>query len=151
MGVLLTRIYTDGSYSIKREMGSYGIVLVHGDHEKQIKGEIFTDSTSQRMEIMAVIVALETISDNPKWEYLFNVDSQYVINAINKKWVFRWEQTNFEGYKNGDLWIRFLKRYREFDIKRLRFKWVKGHVGNKYNEIADDLAGHWRENFEQEK
>ena len=140
----LTRIYTDGSYSRKFKAGSYGIVMIHEKHEKQITGPVCRDSTSQRMEILGVVVALEIISKNPKFEYLFYIDSQYVINSITKKWVFRWEQTNFIGYKNADLWRRFLKIYRQFDTTRLRFKWVKGHVGNKYNEIADDLAGHWR-------
>lgn len=147
MAIPLTRIFTDGSYSRKYHAGSYGIVMLYKNHEKQIKGEVFRDSTSQRMEIMAVIVALETVSKDRKFEYLLHIDSQYVVNSITKGWVFRWEKSNFDGYANADLWKRFLKVYREFKKDNLRFKWVKGHVGHKYNELADQLANHWRDHI----
>ena len=64
-------------------------------------------------------------------------DSKYVVDAVEKKWVFSWEKTNFNKKKNPDLWIRFLKIYRQHNIA---FKWVKGHSNNVENNRCDLLA-----------
>ena len=64
-------------------------------------------------------------------------DSKYVIDSVEKKWVFGWEKKNFNRKKNPDLWIRFLKIYR---VQKVSFIWVKGHANNKENERCDFLA-----------
>ena len=64
-------------------------------------------------------------------------DSKYVVDAVEKKWLFGWEKKGFKGKKNPDLWKRFLLAYRKH---RVGFTWVKGHAGNLYNEKCDELA-----------
>ena len=88
------------------------------------------------MELLAVIVALEAITKNTKKVTVYS-DSKYVVDAVEKKWVFGWEIKNFSKKKNPDLWIRFLKAYRKHNVI---FKWVKGHANNVENERCDFLA-----------
>ena len=64
-------------------------------------------------------------------------DSKYVIDSVEKGWVFGWQKKDFKGKKNQDLWKRFLKIYKQHQVE---FTWVKGHAGNKYNEVCDALA-----------
>ena len=85
---------------------------------------------------MAVIVALEALKI-PNSTVIVYTDSQYVINSVEKNWVFGWEKKKFAGKKNPDLWQRFLKVYRRHTVY---FKWVKGHAGNRENERCDSLA-----------
>jgi ribonuclease HI len=87
------------------------------------------------MELLAVIIGLEAL--NQKCNVIIYSDSKYVVDSVEKEWVFGWEKKEFKGKKNTDLWKRFLSIYRNHNVK---FKWVKGHAGNKYNEICDQLA-----------
>ena len=64
-------------------------------------------------------------------------DSKYVVDSVEKGWVFGWVKKGFSGKKNADLWKRFLAEYAKHSVK---FIWVKGHAGNHYNEICDQLA-----------
>ncbi len=127
-------IYTDGAAKGNPGKGGYGTVLISGNHEKRLsQGYILT--TNNRMELMAVIIGLEAL--NQKCNVTIYSDSKYVVDSVEKGWIFGWEKKGFKGKKNPDLWKRFLKTYRNHNVK---FQWVKGHAGNKYNEMCDQLA-----------
>ena len=128
-------IYTDGSAKGNPGKGGYGIVLLYKGRRKEIS-EGFRLTTNNRMELLAVIVAIEAIKKDLENITIYS-DSKYVINAVEKGWLFNWEKTNFNKKKNPDLWIRFLKTYRKHKIL---FKWVKGHSNNIENERCDYLA-----------
>lgn len=88
------------------------------------------------MELLAVIVAMEVLTRTGLQIMIYS-DSKYVIDSVEKGWVFGWERKGFEGKKNPDLWQRFLKLYRKHEVK---FHWVKGHADNPYNNRCDVLA-----------
>ncbi len=88
------------------------------------------------MELLAVIVALESLT-REGLEIMVYSDSKYVIDSVEKGWVFGWEKKGFTGKKNPDLWMRFLKVYRKHKVK---FHWVKGHANNPFNNRCDQLA-----------
>jgi len=127
-------IYTDGSALGNPGAGGYGAVLLHGKHRKELS-EGFKLTTNNRMELLAVIVALETLTR--RCNVTIYSDSKYVVDAIEKKWVFGWQKKNFKDKKNPDLWKRFLKIYPQHDIK---LTWVKGHSNIPENERCDRLA-----------
>jgi len=128
-------IYTDGSAKGNPGNGGYGIVMMSGTHRKELL-QGFRLTTNNRMELLAVIVALENIKKEGTSVTIYS-DSKYVIDSVDKKWVFGWEKKNFSKKKNPDLWIRFLKIYRK---QKVSFIWVKGHANNKENEKCDTLA-----------
>ena len=128
-------IYTDGSAKGNPGNGGYGIVMMSGTHRKELL-QGFRLTTNNRMELLAVIVALENIKKEGTFVTIYS-DSKYVIDSVDKKWVFGWEKKNFSKKKNPDLWIRFLKIYRK---QKVSFIWVKGHANNKENERCDTLA-----------
>ena len=128
-------IYTDGAAKGNPGNGGYGVVMISGEYRKEFqKGFRFT--TNNRMELLAVIVALESIKKEQSIITIYS-DSKYVVDSVEKKWVFAWEKKNFSKKKNPDLWIRFLKIYRK---QKASFLWVKGHANNKENERCDFLA-----------
>ena len=127
-------IYTDGSAKGNPGNGGYGVVMMSGKYTKELS-EGFRLTTNNRMELLSVIVALETIKNSADVQ-IFS-DSKYVVDSVEKGWVFGWQKKGFKGKKNIDLWKRFLAIYPKHKIK---FNWVKGHAGNKYNEICDTLA-----------
>lgn len=130
-------IYTDGAAKGNPGNGGYGIVmeLVGTPHVKEYY-EGFRHTTNNRMELLGVIVGLEKIK-NPNMKVLVVSDSKYVIDSVEKKWVFGWEKKGFVGKKNPDLWKRFLLIYRKHQVT---FKWIKGHNNHKQNERCDELA-----------
>ena len=128
-------IYTDGAAKGNPGNGGYGAVLLAGQYKKELS-EGFVNTTNNRMELLAVIVALEVLK-NPGTDVTVYSDSKYVVDSVEKKWVFNWVRTNFKGKKNVDLWKRFLLIYPKHHVK---FVWVKGHAGNLYNERCDELA-----------
>ena len=128
-------IYTDGSAKGNPGNGGYGIVMMSGSYRKELK-QGFKLTTNNRMELLAVIIALESVKKENS-EITIYSDSKYVIDSVEKKWVFGWEKKNFNKKKNPDLWIRFLKIYR---MQKVSFIWVKGHANNKENERCDFLA-----------
>lgn len=128
-------IYTDGAAKGNPGNGGYGVVMLSGNHKKELS-EGFRNTTNNRMELLSVIIALETIKIEQADVEIFS-DSKYVIDSIEKKWVFGWQKKGFKGKKNVDLWQRFLKIYPKHNVK---FIWVKGHAGNFYNERCDALA-----------
>ena len=128
-------IYTDGSAKGNPGRGGYGVVMLSGKHRKEIsKGFLLT--TNNRMELLAVIVGIENVKKLNSKIVVYS-DSKYVVNAIEKGWLFDWQKKNFKGKKNPDLWIRFLSVYKKHSI---RFLWVKGHNNNVENERCDRLA-----------
>ena len=128
-------IYTDGSAKGNPGRGGYGVVMLSGKHRKEISAG-FLLTTNNRMELLAVIVGLESVKKQ-KSEIIVYSDSKYVVNAVEKGWLFNWQKKNFKGKKNSDLWIRFLSVYNKHSI---RFFWVKGHNNNIENERCDRLA-----------
>ena len=128
-------IYTDGSAKGNPGNGGYGVVMISGVYRKELK-QGFRLTTNNRMELLAVIVALEGVKKEGS-EIIIYSDSKYVVDAVGKNWVFEWEKKNFNKKKNSDLWIRFLKIYRK---QKVSFFWVKGHADNKENERCDILA-----------
>ena len=128
-------IYTDGAAKGNPGNGGYGVVMMSGKHRKELS-EGFRLTTNNRMELLSVIVALETIK-NPADDVQVFSDSKYVVDSIEKGWVFGWVKKGFKGKKNIDLWKRFLVIYPKHKVK---FNWVKGHAGNIFNERCDELA-----------
>lgn len=128
-------IYTDGAASGNPGPGGYGIVMIAGKHRKEL-AEGFRMTTNNRMELLAVIVALEAIKTQGA-EVLVTSDSKYVVDAVEKGWLFNWQKKGFKGKKNPDLWRRFLVVYKKHTV---RFEWVKGHNNHPENERCDALA-----------
>lgn len=130
-------IYTDGAAKGNPGNGGYGVVmeLVGTTYKKEFY-EGFRYTTNNRMELLAVIVGLEKIK-NAGSKVLVVSDSKYVVDAVEKKWVFGWEKKGFKEKKNPDLWMRFLKIYRQHQVD---FKWIKGHNNHPQNERCDQLA-----------
>ena len=129
------QIYTDGSSRGNPGPGGYGVILETEGYSKEIS-EGFKKTTNNRMELMAVIVGLESLKVKPLNVMIYS-DSKYVIDAVEKKWVFKWEKTNFNNKKNPDLWKRFLKIFRCHNVI---FIWIKGHNNHQQNERCDFLA-----------
>ena len=128
-------LYTDGACSGNPGPGGYGLVLIRGSNRKELSAG-YRLTTNNRMELLSVIVGLESLKKDKSSVIVYS-DSKYVVNAVEKKWVFSWEKNNFGKKKNPDLWIRFLKVYRKHTVT---FVWVKGHANNKENERCDVLA-----------
>ncbi len=128
-------IYTDGAAKGNPGNGGYGIVMMSGKHKKELSAG-YRITTNNRMELLSVIVALEQIKLQNAQVEIFS-DSKYVVDAVEKSWVFDWQKKGFKGKKNIDLWQRFLLIYQKHQVK---FFWVKGHAGNLYNERCDELA-----------
>ncbi|MEY4835721.1 MAG: Ribonuclease [Bacteroidota bacterium] len=130
-------IYTDGAAKGNPGPGGYGVVMeMVGSPYKKEFFEGFRHTTNNRMELLAVIVGLEKLKA-PKTNVLVVSDSKYVVDSVEKGWVFGWEKKYFKDKKNPDLWLRFLKIYRQHHVK---FMWIKGHNNHPQNERCDELA-----------
>ena len=130
-------IYTDGSSRGNPGPGGYGIVMEHcksGYVKEYSKG--FKLTTNNRMELMAVIEALKKLKQT-NLKITVYTDSKYVVDSIEKKWLFKWEKIKFKNKKNVDLWLDFLKL---FDKNTIKFNWIKGHNNHPQNEKCDKLA-----------
>ena len=131
-------IYTDGACSGNPGPGGWGAILRYGDVEKEISGgEINT--TNNRMELLAAISALSLLKE-PCSVNLYS-DSKYLVDSINKGWLFSWEKLGFvkkgKAVPNTDLWKRLLNLIR---VHSVVFIWVKGHDENEWNNRCDELA-----------
>jgi ribonuclease HI len=131
----LIQIFTDGSSRGNPGPGGYGTILRFKQFEKELTAG-FRRTTNNRMELLAVIVGLEALKTENMPVTIYS-DSKYVVDAVEKKWVFGWQQKNFAGKANADLWTRFLPLYRKFKVS---FVWLKGHAGHPENERCDQLA-----------
>lgn len=128
-------IYTDGSSRGNPGPGGYGAVLHWGNTIKEIS-QGYKRTTNNRMELMAAIAALEVLK-RENLDITIYSDSAYVVNAVEKGWLFSWAKKGYKDKKNPDLWARFLTLYKKH---RIRFVWVKGHADNKWNNRCDILA-----------
>lgn len=135
------KIYTDGSARGNPGPGGYGALLVWGNHVKELSAG-YKRTTNNRMELMAVIVALESLTKECL-EVEIYTDSKYVCEAVEKGWLWNWIKINFKDKKNPDLWRRFALLYKKHKI---RFIWVKGHAGHAENERCDKLATYAADN-----
>lgn len=129
------QLYTDGAAKGNPGKGGYGLVLISGKYRKEYS-EGFQNTTNNRMELLSVIVGLEMLKYQPSDVEVYS-DSKYVVDAIEKGWLFNWEKKGFVKKKNIDLWRRFLLIYRKHHVK---FHWIKGHAGHELNERCDRLA-----------
>jgi len=133
-------IYTDGACSGNPGPGGYGVVMLDGSGRRRELSAGFRNTTNNRMELLAVIVGLETLK-RPCDVTLIS-DSEYVINAITKGWLIGWQKKGWrkadkKPVANIDLWQRLLPLLNEHNIE---FKWTRGHAGNIENERCDELA-----------
>lgn len=129
-------IYTDGAARGNPGKGGYGTVLIWGNVKKELSAG-YRLTTNNRMELMAVIAALKSLT---KKNIPLNIytDSKYVLNSVEKKWLDGWIKTGFKGgKKNKDLWMEYYHLAKDYSIK---FNWVKGHAENFYNNRCDELA-----------
>jgi ribonuclease HI len=135
--VAQVNIYTDGSALGNPGPGGYGIIMeLAGKQYVKEFSQGYAYTTNNRMELLAVIIGLENLKKHPMDVVVYS-DSKYVIDSVEKKWVFGWKTKNFKGKKNPDLWKRFLKVY---DLHKIRFQWIKGHNNHPQNERCDQLA-----------
>ena len=128
-------IHTDGAARGNPGPGGYGAVLQASGKRKELSAG-YRMTTNNRMELLAVIVALEALKI-PGSEVTIYTDSRYVADAVEKGWLKTWESKNFKKKKNPDLWMRFLEVYRKHHVS---FKWIKGHANHPENERCDQLA-----------
>ena len=130
------KIYTDGSSRGNPGRGGYGAILLWGKIKKEL-AQGYKLTTNNRMELMAVIAALEALKKTNLNLVVYS-DSNYVVKAVMEGWLTKWIKTNFKGnIKNRDLW----ERYDDLSKKHhINFKWVKGHAENIFNNRCDILA-----------
>ncbi|MCI5819331.1 MAG: ribonuclease HI [Acidaminococcus sp.] len=132
-------IYTDGACSGNPGPGGWGVILMHGQNKKELSGGE-TDTTNNRMELLAVIRGLKTLTKPCNVE-LYS-DSAYVINAFNQNWIENWQKSDWKTsskspVKNKDLWLDLLSLLKVHNVKFIK---VKGHSDNQFNNRCDELA-----------
>ena len=129
-------VYTDGAARGNPGPGGYGVILMYGDRVKELSAG-YRLTTNNRMELMAVIAALEALKKK-NISLTIYTDSQYVLNSVEKKWLDNWIRTDFKGgKKNKDLWMQYYQLAKDYTIT---FVWVKGHAENFHNNRCDELA-----------
>jgi ribonuclease HI len=131
----MIRIYTDGAAQGNPGRGGYGVILKFKDAVKEL-AEGFRLTTNNRMELLAVIKGLEAIKKDGISVTIYS-DSQYVVNSVEKGWLWTWQKKNFKDKANVDLWLRYIPLHQKLKPK---FVWVKGHAGHAENERCDYLA-----------
>ena len=131
----ILEIYTDGAASGNPGPGGFGVVMKYGPHRKEFSAG-YRLTTNNRMELLAVIVAIESLKSPGTQGRLYS-DSKYVVDSINKGWLKNWVRKRFDKVKNSDLWIRLHKVLQQHKIE---FVWVKGHASNVENNRCDQLA-----------
>ncbi|MCL2538883.1 MAG: ribonuclease HI [Oscillospiraceae bacterium] len=132
-------LYTDGACSGNPGPGGWAAVLLYRGHEREMSG-YSRDTTNNRMELTAVIEGLRALKQS--CEVTVYTDSKYIVEAVEKGWVYGWEKRNWKraGNKpalNSDLWKELLSLLSKHTV---HFSWVKGHDGNPFNERCDALA-----------
>lgn len=128
-------IYTDGAAKGNPGPGGYGTVLLYNQHRKELS-EGFRLTTNNRMELLAVIRGLEELKVQGIPVSIYS-DSKYVVDSVEKGWIWSWQKKGFRDKKNVDLWKKYIPLHMKYKPK---FIWVKGHAGNPLNERCDQLA-----------
>jgi ribonuclease HI len=129
-------IYTDGSSRGNPGPGGFGVILMSGQHRKELS-QGYHLTTNNRMELMAVIAGLKALKKEGMHVTVYS-DSQYVVKAVEEGWLKNWIKTNFKGgKKNPDLWTAYYHLSQKHHVK---FRWVKGHANNPFNNRCDELA-----------
>ena len=139
----MIRIYTDGAAQGNPGPGGYGVILKFNEKEKELS-QGFRLTTNNRMELLGVIAGLEAIKKTGIPVTIYS-DSEYVVNAVEKGWIWNWERTNFKKKANVDLWQRYIPLHKKFNPK---FIWIRGHAGHVENERCDRLAVQAASGFE---
>ena len=139
----MIRIYTDGAAQGNPGPGGYGVILKFNGHVKELSAG-FRLTTNNRMELLAVIAGLEAIKKEGIPVTIYS-DSKYVVESIEKGWIWGWEKKNFSKKKNPDLWQRYIPLHKKYKPK---FVWIKGHAGHPENERCDQLAVAAAEGYE---
>ncbi len=140
-------LYTDGACSGNPGPGGYAAILIYNNIEKEVVGGQ-KDTTNNKMEMMAVIKGLEMLKEPCEVEVYS--DSAYVVNSIEKGWIYSWRKNGWKKadkkeVKNIELWERLLK---QLEIHKVTFNKVKGHAQDELNNRCDKLAVEQREKFE---
>ncbi len=131
----MIRIYTDGAAQGNPGPGGFGTILKFGDHEKELS-QGFRLTTNNRMELLAVIEGLRAIKKEGIPVTIYS-DSKYVVDSVEKGWLWNWEKKNFKDKANPDLWKLYIPLHKKIKPK---FIWIKGHAGHAENERCDQLA-----------
>ena len=133
------KIYTDGACSGNPGRGGWAAIILDKNYKYYSVSGGINNTTNNRMELMAPIMALKKIKKKSK--ITIYTDSKYVKDGITdwiRKWkVNNWKNSNKKPVKNKDLWIKLDNSCQKHEIN---WKWVKAHAGNKYNNLADELA-----------
>ena len=134
----MIKIYTDGACKGNPGVGGWGAIIMQDEKNIELFGGE-NETTNNRMELMAVIMALKEISSN--LELTIYTDSTYVQKGISE-WIKNWKVNNWRSsskkpVKNKDLWIELDETV---GSRKINWEWVKGHAGNEGNEKADELA-----------
>jgi len=128
-------IFTDGAAKGNPGPGGYGAVLKFAQHRKELS-EGFRLTTNNRMELLAVIRALQELKSSSYAIQIYS-DSKYIVDAVEKGWIWNWQKKGFKDKKNPDLWQMYIPLHQQFKPK---FIWIKGHNGHPENERCDQLA-----------
>lgn len=131
----MIRIYTDGAAQGNPGPGGYGVIMKYKDAVKELSGG-FRLTTNNRMELLAVITGLEAIKKDGIGVTIYS-DSKYVVDSVEKGWIWGWQKKNFAKKANADLWQRYIPLHQKY---KPRFVWIKGHAGHPENERCDQLA-----------
>lgn len=129
----MIKIYTDGSYKSSTDQGGYGVVITVNDKVHKILHYGYKNTTNNRMELMAVIAALEYFK-KPSELKIYS-DSNYIVNCINGNYIYNWFDDGSK--QNMDLWKKIINLIK---FHKVKFFWVKGHSNNEYNNLADLYA-----------
>ena len=135
-------IWTDGSaHNLTHDRGGYGIVLKRGRTIRQFCGGSYFNTSSARMELKALVSSLKYVNKGEHANIF--MDCEWIVNSVEKEWVFRWYRNNFKNRTHADLWIIFVDEYFRLDGK-VKLNWIRGHTQmqehNYYNHVADILA-----------
>lgn len=141
------KIYADGGCrgnQNENNLGAYAFVILNNDKILYKEAEAYKDTTNNRMELLGVIKAIKHVNElYPDSSFVLEIssDSSYVCDAFNKGWLDNWVRNNWlnakkQPVKNKELWTELLLCSKQHS---LNFKWVKGHAGNEYNEMCDDM------------
>jgi ribonuclease HI len=130
----IVSIYTDGGCDPNPGKGGYGVVLLFAKHRKELSGG-FRLTTNNRMELYAAIAGLQALKETSR--VTLTSDSEYLVNAMTRGWIQRWERKGWKKVKNPDLWKILLDLCSQHQVT---FNWIKGHAGHPENERCDQLA-----------